>query len=181
MRDRYRGLTLLELIMGVAILAIATGLALPSMSSVIAASRYASTSHELTAALALARSSAITRRERVSVCPILQPGRCSDDHDWSAGWMVFRDEHGKGIPDTTDDIIRAHQRSSADGLTVASTPGRRLVRFTPDGSAAGSNLTISICDTHRERLMGQVVVSRTGRTRSRRTEPGTGADCPHSP
>ncbi|MDG1066024.1 MAG: GspH/FimT family pseudopilin [Luminiphilus sp.] len=74
------GFTLVELLMGLAILSIVTTTVVPSFSQLIAEQRLRQVSNELRLSLALARSEAIKRNESVNVLPVA--------NTWSEGWCV---------------------------------------------------------------------------------------------
>jgi type IV fimbrial biogenesis protein FimT len=62
------GFTLIELMVGVAVLAIALGVGVPSMSEFIKNSRLAAHTNDLLTSLHLARTEAIKRNARVTLC-----------------------------------------------------------------------------------------------------------------
>lgn len=182
MRTTQAGLTLLELIVALAILGIVLALAAPSFSAIAESGRFAGASHQLSVSLATARTLSITRGQRVSVCPLATGNRCTGGSDWTRGWMVFLDPDRAGQPKDDDAIVQVFERGPGNtSLRVGTTPGRRLVRFSPDGMAGGSNLTLSICADGEDRLLGQVVVSMSGRARSTRLASGATTACPLGP
>ena len=77
---RSDGFTLVELLMGLAILSIVTTTVVPSFSQLLAEQRLRQVSNELRLSLALARSEAIKRNESVNVLPTAT--------NWSDGWCV---------------------------------------------------------------------------------------------
>lgn len=182
MKWTQSGLTLLELVMGVSVMAVVLAIAAPSFRQITESNRFAGTSHELTVSLTTARTLAISRGHRVSVCPMTHDQRCTGSNDWSQGWMVFLDAERTGQPKDATAILQVVQRQSGAAFPrVATTPGRHLVRYSPDGMAGGSNLTLSICAGHQDRLLGQVVVAVSGRTRSTRQPARGETTCPVGP
>jgi type IV fimbrial biogenesis protein FimT len=87
------GLTLLELLITLSIAAILVTLGVPGFQDLIRNNRAATQSNELLTALNLARSEAIKRGARVSVCasndPLATTPTCSNN--WTQGWIVFTD------------------------------------------------------------------------------------------
>ncbi|MGY1459564.1 GspH/FimT family pseudopilin [Luteimonas sp. A534] len=166
MASKDAGFTLIEAMAVAAILAISLTFGVPALSGTLERQRLAASLHLVSADLAMARSSAIMRREQVVVCPG-QPGAgCSNDHDWSRGWLVFRDPDGNRQPDAADDLLRVSQAPAggADRLRLTST--RPWLRYQANGMAAHSNLTVNACA--RGQLRGKVVVNRLGRVRTER-------------
>jgi type IV fimbrial biogenesis protein FimT len=78
-----RGFTLVELLMGLAILSIVTTTVVPSFSQLLAEQRLRQVSNELRMSLTLARSEAIKRNQTVNVLPA--------ESAWSDGWCVESD------------------------------------------------------------------------------------------
>ncbi len=175
MPHRPAGFTLVELIITCAILAIATGAALPSLSGLVEHHRTNAAVSALTSQMQLARAAAVSRNHRTVLCPSADGRSCLSGSDWSGGWMLFVDDDGNRRPDAGEDILRVEQTPTSRHLRIASSGGRQQLRYLPDGSSAGSNLTLSICNP-RGQLLARVVVNNVGRPRSERAAPG--ATCP---
>lgn len=79
-RGRSRGLSLIELMVTIFIIAILLAVAVPSFSSLIASQRTKNAASMLYAALARARSEAITRNTNVSLA--------ATDGAWVKGWQI---------------------------------------------------------------------------------------------
>ena len=163
---RTRGFTLLELVTTLAVMAILAGIALPAFRSMLERQRVTAALYLLTTQFALARSTAITRSEVVSVCPARGDGRCREDGDWSDGWILYRDPGRDGQPNTPGDILHEERRARLGTLVLRSSSGRPQLRYLPDGRSAGSNLRVRVC-LHGQ-LQGEVVVNNAGRPRTAR-------------
>jgi type IV fimbrial biogenesis protein FimT len=175
MRHRNAGFTLIELVTGLAIMAILAGIALPSLERLVERQRAAAATTSLMSHMALARMTAVSRNRRSVLCPSADGRLCETGNDWSRGWMLFLDDDGNREPDPGDEIVRVDLEPTSRHLQVTSTNGRQQLRYLPDGRSAGTNLTISICNQHHE-LLGQVIVNNMGRPRSER--PKATAPCP---
>jgi type IV fimbrial biogenesis protein FimT len=150
MRDT-RGFTLIELMVTIAILAIAISLAAPSFSSMLRDNRIATISSELQAALQFARSEAIKRRLNVVVCRRNALGTaCENGTDWGAGWLVQQ---------SGGDVIKVWD-SVQDSAITGPNAG---VTFLGSGLGAASNFSItqSSCTGKQKRTLA---VSVTGNT-----------------
>lgn len=145
-KKSQRGFTLVELMVTVALVAIAMTLAVPSFRSLIANNRMAVQVNTLMADLNLARSAAVTRRQPVSLCPD-DTGTtgldCSGGTDWHTGYLVFADPDGDGDLASDADVIRVSQ-GSGDSLTTI-TGEESSVRYLPSGSACPPNALNSRC------------------------------------
>ena len=175
MRRRNAGFTLIELATSLSVMAICAGVALPSMGRFIEQQRAFAATESLLSHMALARMAAISRNQRAVLCPSANGTDCEAGTDWSQGWMLFLDEDGNRRPDANDEILRVDLEPTSRHLRVVSTVGRQQLRYLPDGSSAGSNLTISICNKAGD-VLGRVIVNNMGRPRSERPKVPTA--CP---
>lgn len=80
--SRPRGFTLLELVITVAVLAIALGVAIPSFQGMTNRNRLTSVANEVVAAVQLTRMEAVRRNSRVTFCPTTNGTTCN-----GANWM----------------------------------------------------------------------------------------------
>ncbi len=130
--------------------------------------------HLVSTQLAHTRNTAITRRMPVTVCPSRGGGRCLDEPDWSAGWLVYLDPGRDGQPTGPDRVLREVRHPVHETVQLRANSGRLLLRYQPDGRSGGHNLTLRACSTGR--LYGEVIVNNTGRVRTRRPEAATSCD-----
>lgn len=100
-KSRQSGVSLIELMMAVSILAIVLFFGVPNFQSFFENSRARTVSNDLTAALQLARSEAIKRRAPIRMCVANADSTdCgADNTDWNSGWLI--------INTTNNDVIRA--------------------------------------------------------------------------
>lgn len=84
-RRRDRGITLLECLIVVAMLAMAALAAAPSFEAMRGTLAVDGTARALMAAMRMARSEAMGRQRRIALAP-------ADGNDWSSGWVTFVDE-----------------------------------------------------------------------------------------
>jgi len=165
--DRARGLTLPELIITLAVLAICSALAWPQLSPLMLRTKGTAALNLLGTSLAGARLGAVSRRVPVTVCPSSNGRQCRKDSIWDDGWILYRDPRSRDQPETPADILQRFTIDQ-DAFTLRSTSGRQRVRYVPSGYTATNNLTILLCERRAEREVGRVVVSRPGRIRTER-------------
>jgi len=162
-RQSHRGLTLLQLMMALAVLAVAFALAAPEFKALLDRQRADTTRHLLSSHFAAARMIAIQRNVRVSVCPTQNGLRCLEGADWSQGWMSYIERDGSV---TALEVLRHQPWSPPAGWAVLSTHGRGVLRYQGNGRAYGSNLSMRICRGNH--LHGRVIINNSGRIRSER-------------
>ncbi len=104
-RRRSAGFTLLELMITISVLAILVGVGIPSFRDMMRRNRLVTQTNELIGALALARSEAVKRGLRVTICPAnATQDACSDSGDWADGMIIFTDALGTvGTVDEDED------------------------------------------------------------------------------
>ena len=173
--QRNRGFTLIELTVSLAVAGVLAGIAVPPLSSFADRQRATSMVVSVMANIALARSAAITHRQRTILCPSHDARTCTTGSDWSNGWILFLDGDGNSMPDRAQEILQSGGFMAGGKFRLLTTSGRQHLRYLPDGRSAGSNLTLSVCNED-DQLLASVIVSNAGRPRSER--PRTATICP---
>lgn len=176
------GVTLTELLITLAIGAILLSLATPSFQWIVRTNRTAAVTNEFVRALQLARSEAVTRGVRVTVCKSNTTDQsdpdnivCNADADWTDGWIVFIDLANEGVRDAPNDepIMRIGEppSPSASGLTItASSKFADYISYLPTGLSDGANnlnngsFRISMASEER-----RIVINATGRVYTERS------------
>lgn len=148
---RQHGVTLVELMVTLAVLAILLSIAAPNMQSLVASSRLASNTNDFVGQLSQAQMEALRRGIRITVCKTANGSTCTDSGNWSQGWIVFTDPNRNGNP-SGQTIIGKGIASS--GITIVGDAKlAKFVSYGPDGSSmlvSGSTTvggTIRVCST----------------------------------
>lgn len=151
---RARGLTLVELLVTLAIVAIGAGIAAPSFKGMIADTRLSGQANDLLVSLKYTRSEAVTRNARVSMCKKASDNSCAATAtataSWQGGWLVFVDGGTVGTIDGADTILRVQGALKASTL-IGDGAVTNYVSYLGSGqtSAAGGGTqvgTFSLCD-----------------------------------
>lgn len=138
---RSRGLTLVELMVGVALLATVLAFGAPQFTQWGRSTRVTTQASELHNALAYARSESQRRGVRVSVCASTAPQAanpsCAGSTSWGTGWLVFVDNtnvpgNTAGAIDGTDTVLRVGDPATNSAVAVTGNLGA-WVSYTPQG------------------------------------------------
>lgn len=156
---RQAGLTLVELLVALAILAVLAALAVPGFGAAITRNKLAAAANSFAALEALARSEAIKRGGRVALCA--GAGACGAD--WSAGWTVFVDQNLNCAMDAGEETLR--QIRPAAGLAVTASAG--CVGFGPMGeNTNGVAVEFGLCGGGQGLRLRIAPVGRLGREKA---------------
>ncbi len=171
-----QGLTLVELLVALALVALLVGLGVPGLGDLIASSRVKATATRFMGHVNMARTEAIVRGQRVVLCPSRDGAGCLADGLWHAGWLMFVDRDGDREHAVDEPLLQAAGPATAVRL-VTSRMRRRLV-FQPTGLSPASNGTYTVCSLRPATAPLAVIVSNTGRARLSRVRPdGTPLAC----
>ena len=175
------GLTLIELMVVVAFMAILATLAAPAMSAMVNSMRLTAAVNTLFSSLLLARSEAIKRNARAVVCKSASGDACITTGGWEQGWIVFHDANNNAKRDAGEVIVSVEPAMRSPIRLNGNRPFANYVSFTPTGQTAYASGafqagTLTVCVESSEPLEArQIVISSTGRPRTVRT---TVAQCP---
>ena len=92
-----RGLTVLELIIILAAIAIVILISVPGSSILMSKYSMGKATGDLMDSLQTARFEALRRKSIVRVCPSANGRFCRRDGDWSQGWLIFSDGNGDRV------------------------------------------------------------------------------------
>ncbi|RFC35369.1 MAG: type IV fimbrial biogenesis protein FimT [Candidatus Nitrotoga sp. SPKER] len=167
------GFTLIELLITIVILAILLAIAVPNFITFVQNSRLVGQTNDLVTALNYARSEAIKRGVRVSVCSRLNNTTCSGAgvFNWDAGWLVFVNLNNNEVIDAGEMVLQVRQPLE-NGNTLRTT-GRQRVTYQNSGFSGNAD-TFRLCDNRGTASGRAIAISLQGRVS---TSTGTTA-CP---
>lgn len=154
----FRGVTLLEHIVALAIFAILITAAIPSFRSLVAEAQVQATTDTLARAAFLARTESIKRGQRVITCLSDTDTACNSAS--ATRILIFTDSDRSGVPTSPADIIQDLTLKEPE-ITV--TYNRPFLAYTATGYAAGTNGTFKVC--HLSGVGNMIIVSALGRPR----------------
>lgn len=167
-----RGLTLVELITILAVAGISLAVLMPSWSGLSKRSQITTVSNQLLGHLRYARSEAVSRYQSIVLCPSDDGVGCSGDpRGWQRGYLIFVDDNDDRSRSDDETILRV-AGAQPRNMRLHSTAGRPAIRFKADGSAWGTNATLSVCLGDDSGANRAVVLVGSGRARVDKRAPG---------
>ncbi|SEJ23685.1 GspH/FimT family pseudopilin [Nitrosomonas eutropha] len=153
-----KGFTMVELMITISIASILLAVAVPSYQSLMRESRLTAQANELMTALHYARSEAVKRGGRITICKSSDGATCNDG-SWQDGWLVFSDAGTAGAVDSDDEILRVFPKLSG-GITVNGFGFGNWISYLPNGRSQTGRF--ELCNQASGR---DVVVNNSGRPR----------------
>jgi type IV fimbrial biogenesis protein FimT len=174
-------MTLIELLIVVAIAAVLAAVAIPSFDTLLSSSRFTTYANTYLTHLNLARSEALKRNARVTLCKSADGATCTTSGGWDQGWIVFHDVNNNAQTDLDEAILQSHEAIPAVLALQGNTPVANYVSYAPMGGArltsgAFQAGTLTLCKVSSGGGEARsIVISSTGRPRVQTT---TVASCP---
>lgn len=167
MKHKHSGLTLVELMIILAILAIVSQIALPAWQQFIAKQRSQALQNSLERSVFQARSLAISQRIRIELCGSTDGESCSTN--WSKGWIIRRYERNSSEPE----IIARHEQDPRH-LQLNWSGFQPKILYHPGGLSTASNGRFYVC--REQSIDWQLILNRQGRLRRARPQENREAD-----
>ena len=164
MKNRAQGMTLIELLTAILVVAILMGLATPSFREFSQNNRMVAATNDLVTALNLARSEALRRATTTVVCASADQATCSGAVNWTTGWVAFNDANNNGNVDA-DELLQSW--GGISGGLVASASQDRAAYNAMGMAQLPGNITFRVgAPTCTGNHVGQTVISTIGSVRS---------------
>ncbi len=177
---RYQSaITLLELMLALAVLAIVLATAIPALDAVLLNIRMSNNVNELIHSLYNARQNANATGTSTALCGSRDGIQCSTTRDWTGGWLLFANNDADEPPqiDAGEGILAVGRLSPQLHLYA----NRTAFIARPFGLRS-TNGTLVWCDRRGAAHARAVIVSFTGKPRSSATTTGgTPLTCPDNP
>jgi type IV fimbrial biogenesis protein FimT len=148
------GATLIELLFGLAVVAVLAGIAAPGFHGMMRESAVRGATLEVLGGLQRARADSIVQALPGGLCPSDARGTCRPAGQSATAWTAFLESGGARR------VFGVHALPA--GVTLRTT--RSPLRFWPD-ARAGTTGTLTICDLRGVARARAIVVSQGGRAR----------------
>lgn len=166
----------MELMVTMTVVAILLSTAVPSFKHYRLNLRMKTTMNNLQTDLNLARSNAISHNAHTVICPASGANDCTEEPAWQSGWIVFNDLNGDFKKQQVEPLLK--RAGASTPLNIKSSRSRTYLRFFPNGTSPGSNISIVFCDKRGAKKAGKITVSNTGRIRMQTGGIDSTKNCP---
>ncbi|TXI95050.1 MAG: prepilin-type N-terminal cleavage/methylation domain-containing protein [Burkholderiaceae bacterium] len=152
---RNAGVTLLELLVSILLLALLVLIAVPAYGDFMSRQRIVTVSAELHGVLLYSRSEAIKRGGNVILCrssstlsenPSCDKGSDATGMGWGAGWMIFHDKDLNHRYSAGDEILlmRARTFENAREGRILTKPSRNQLEFNGTGQVFATYMSFAV-------------------------------------
>lgn len=165
----YRGITLLELMLGLTIASILTTLVVPALASLKHKTEARQRIFQIQRIIQASRSLAITSAYSVVLCPIGVGRKCVND--WNKKLIVFEDINNNLTLDSNERILSyidpsySHEQRNFNG---------QYIQFKSNGSSAFQTGSFGYCSKKKLAISQSFIISRMGRIRKGAIDEKTG-------
>ena len=148
------GISIVELVVSLAIVAILATTGVPAFSSFIQSNRLNESSFDMLATINLARTEAVKRRTRVLLCrsadPTLPTPSCGGSaNTWTTGWLVFASGDSNSTYEAgTDTLLGIGLVDSSKVTVITNGTSDNNLEYNSDGTTneSGGTARFALCD-----------------------------------
>lgn len=178
------GITIVELIVTLAVVAILVTTGVPAFANFIQTNRLSESAFDLLGTINLARSEAVKRRTRVILCRTANPRAATPScggsaNTWTTGWLVFAAGDGNSTYEAGTDTLLGIGEVDSLGLTViTNSNSNNNLEYNSDGTTNESGTArFAVCDKRGGIRGRQINVPRHGRPKFIKGEKASPINC----
>lgn len=141
------GFTIIEVMIVMVVLAVLIAIAAPSLRTMIVGNAVRSVTGDLLSDIAMSRSEASKRSQRVVLCASTNLNTCTGSSSWALGWISFVDADNNGQRDTVganEPLLRVKEPAPTSVRIDSTPPGVSNIRFRSIGVIDAAK-SITLC------------------------------------
>lgn len=179
------GITIVELVISLAVVAILATTGVPAFSGFIKSNRLSDTAFDVLGTIHLARSEAVKRRTRVVLCrsadPTLATPSCGgSENTWTTGWLVFASGDSNNTYEAaTDTLLEIGLVDARNVSVITNGTSNKNLEYKSDGTTneGGGTARFAICDKRGGAHGRQINVPAHGRPKFIKGDAASPIDC----
>ncbi|MDX2368647.1 MAG: GspH/FimT family pseudopilin [Colwellia sp.] len=172
---KHNGFTIIELMIGLAVLGIITAIAMPSLNQFLVNMRIDNEISQIHRLVLSARNSAINMERNVTLCPLNATNTCTNT--WGGELSVFIDLDNDNIYEPANNEMLLKVKSAIQNNDTLTYAGFSRITFAPTGQlSAALNSTFIYCPQGFNDLGRAVLLSTSGRAYQSSDVDGDGKD-----
>lgn len=168
-RKHCAGFTIIELMLTIAVAAVILALGVPSFQSLMERNQLTTNINRFISSLALARSEAIKRNQRVVVCPSSNGTDCNNAGGYDNGWIIFVDANANDTREVDDEELLWQSEEIPAGMTMRGTNSyNTAIPYVASGRLASSapiNGSVRLCKDNHTNKAKMITIIQSGRVR----------------
>ena len=178
-----KGFTLLEALVVLVLLATLMALAAPSFLGLRQKHQLQSQAEQLQGSLMLARSEALRRQQRVTLC-VRDEGanaECAVSGHWTQGWVMFVDDNNNAQRERDETVLQLHAALPHFLTLQGNNPVKRYVSYGAEGrsqskSGAFQAGTLTLCGLDQPSVW-RIVINPVGKPRLEKADRAVDSNC----
>ncbi|MFK7795146.1 MAG: GspH/FimT family pseudopilin [Gammaproteobacteria bacterium] len=167
LKHKYlNGFTIVELMLSLAVAAVILTIGVPSFQGLIERNQLTSGINQIISSMSLARSEAIKRNQRVSICPSSDGATCLGNQ-YENGWIVFVDRNSNGSRQAADEELIWVSGSLPSNMTLRGTAGccENNIPYLASGQLNAISGSMHLCKENNADKSRKIAINSLGRAR----------------
>ena len=174
----YKGFTLIELMLAIAILSITSMFSIGGFSELLAKQKVITDTNQIVSLITYSRNLAITQKTNIRICGLANNLACS--RNWATIQVQAENNNQKNLLELskTDLTTNYQLKGNYSSIDWSSFQRKNYLSFNPRGYTNHQNGTLYLCHNTYPALHRAIVVSKSGRTLIKKAHPETKSRCP---